>query len=125
MKITHYIIVTTYMAFMFQVAMYVTVGVSEIPWFKSWLCCICGTFGSDSNLEVWRFMIQSATAKLNVCQLTCIMSISQGIYIQYHLDRQTKCSSICFALQLAKLNVRQMHHVYSRKDTENLNELSG
>ena len=36
-----------------------------------------------------------------------IMSISQGIYTQYHLDCQTKCSSIYFALRFAKLNVRQ------------------
>ena len=46
--------------------------------------------------------ISDSITKLNVRQLTCIMSIRQGTYTQYCPDRQTKCSLICFALKFAK-----------------------
>ena len=44
-----------------------------------------GTFGGDFNL-----VISNSIAKLNICQLTCTMSIRQGIYTQYRSDCQTK-----------------------------------
>ena len=56
-------------------------------------------------------MISDSIAKLNICQFPCIMSIRQEICTQYCPNCQTKCLSICFALQFAKLNVRQMHRV--------------
>ena len=56
-------------------------------------------------------------AKFNVYQLTYNMSISQGVYTQYCPDHLTKCSSICFALKLTKLNVRQMYRIYGIANT--------
>ena len=66
---------------------------------------------------IWQFGDFDSIAKLNVRQptliiVTCIMSISQKIYTQYHPVSQTKCSSICLVLQFAKLNDRQLYYVY-------------
>ena len=80
---------------------------TQIP--KCYVYHICGTFGGDLFV-VWQFLIQSPNLMYTN---TNSMSIRQGIYIQYHSDCQTKCSSICFALQFAKLNIHQMYHMYS------------
>ena len=62
------------------------------------------------NLVVWPFLIQSPNL---LYANSHVMSTRQGIYTQYCPDRQTKCPSICFWLQFAKLTVHQMYRVYS------------
>ena len=58
-------------------------------------CHMHGTFVSDFNFGS-----------------SCIMSISQVIYTQYYPVCQTEWLPNCLTLQYAKLNVRQLYHVY-------------
>ena len=66
---------------------------------------------NDFTLAVWQFLIQSPNL---MYANSCVLWVLDAIYTQYCPDRQTKCSSICLALQFAKLNVHQMYCIYMR-----------
>ena len=79
----------------------------------SYICCyrISGTFDDDFNLVVWWICLKSPTE----LKSPPILYLDGTVEVSYGNPwpiRQTKCSSICVCCLIAKLNVRQMYHLY-------------